>query len=164
MLPRSISAAISSESIDKKRGDDSVHGFCECGCLCIFDFRITDTDAHSYRHKDPMNVPVDQEKEKRDRYLKRCHELCKDFTTIVYYVNDMANREIKMAEKQLVSHLSKKWHHPYSQMVSSVRLCIWHSIARSNILLICASRYHDAARPFIQSGYALHEWHTWEEW
>ena len=97
-----------SESIDKRHGDASVHGFCECGRLCISDFRITDTDAHSYRHKDQMKVLVDQGKEKRDRYLACCRELCKDFTTIVYTVDVMANRETKMAEKRLVSHLAKK--------------------------------------------------------
>ena len=164
MLPRSISAATSSESIDKKRVDDSVHVFCECGRLCISDFRITDTDAHSYRHKDQMKVLVDQGKEKRDRYLECCRELCKDFTTTVYTVDVMANRETKMAEKRLVSHLAKKWHHPYSQMVSSVRLCIRLYITMSNIFLICIRHYHDAVRPFIQSGSALHEWHTWEKW
>ena len=103
-----------------------------------------------------MKVPADQEKEKKDRYVKCCHELNKDFTPMVYSVNGMARREAKMAEKYLASYLAEKWHHPYSQMVPSVRLRIWLSIARTNILLIHGSCYYDAAHPFIQSGSRLH--------
>ena len=116
---------------------------------------MTDTDTHSYRHKEPMKVLADQEKEKKDRYTKCCHELHKDFTSMVYSVNDMARREANMAEKWLASYLAEKWHRPYSQMVPSVRLRIRLSIARTNILLIHGSFYYDAAHPFIQSGSRL---------
>ena len=102
--------------IDEKHGDPGIHGFWERGrLLCIFNFRVTDTDAHSYQHKDQMKVLADQEKEKEDKYLVRCcHELCKDFTPVVYSVNGMSWREARMAENRMASYLSKKWHQPYS--------------------------------------------------
>ena len=55
-----------------------------------------------------MKVPADQEKEEKDRYVKCCHELNKDFTPMVYSFNGMARREAKMAEKYLASYLAEK--------------------------------------------------------
>ena len=141
-----------------------IHGFWERGRLCIFDIRVTDTDARSYRHKDPMKVLEAQEQEKKDKYLKTCHELHKDFTPMVYSVDGMAGREARMAEKRLASYLANKWHRPYSQMVPFVRLRIRMSIARSNSLLLRGSRDREPARPFIQCGSALHERQTVEGW
>jgi hypothetical protein len=104
-----------------------------------------------------MKVLVDQEEEKKDQYLARCHELRKDFTPMIYSVDGMLGREAKMAEKWMASYLSKKWYQHYSQMVPFVRLRIWLSIAMSNTLLIHGSRELDAARPFVQSVAVFHE-------
>jgi len=111
-----------------------------------------------------MKVPADQEKEKKEQYLARCHELYKDFTPMIYSVHGMVGREAKMAEKWMASYLSKKWYQPYIQMVSFVRLRIWLSIAMSSRLLIHGSRERDAVCPFIQSVAVFHERQTWEEW
>ena len=104
-----------------------------------------------------MKVPADQEKEKKEQYLARCHELYKDFTPMIYSVHGMVGREAKMSEKWMASYLSMKWYQHYSQMVPFVRLRIWLSIAMSNTLLIHGSRELDAARPFVQSVAVFHE-------
>ena len=65
---------------DETRRDVGVPGFWANGRYCIFDVRITDTDARSHGRKDPQKVIADQEKEKKDKYLKACLERRKDFT------------------------------------------------------------------------------------
>jgi len=154
----------STAEVDGKRGDAGVHGFWKPGCLCIFDIRITDTDARSYRHKHPKQVLETHEKEKKDKYLARCHELRKDFTPLVYSVDGMAGREARMAEKRLASGLADKWQRPYSQMANYVRRRMRIAIARSNSLLIRGSRDREPHRPFVTSGAALSGRQTLEEW
>jgi len=78
--------------LDEKRGDVDIHGFWKHGRLTIFNCRVTDTDARSNRHKDPAKVLAEHGKEKKGKYLKRCHELRKDFTPLVYSVDGMAGR------------------------------------------------------------------------
>ena len=91
-----------------ERGDAEVHGFWERGRPCIFDVRITDTDAQSYCNKDVPKVLAAQEKEKKDKYLKACHEMRKDFTPMVYSVNGVAGREARSAEKHLATASAAK--------------------------------------------------------
>ena len=153
----------STSDTDETRGDVGIHGFWERGRQAVFDFRVTDTDCRSYRHKDPKQVLTDQEKEKKDKYVDACHELRKDFTPMVYSVDGIVGREAKMAEKRLACYLSKKWHRPYSQVVHFVGVRMALALARSTSLLLRGSRDREPARPFIQSGSALHEPMTWQE-
>ena len=95
--------------INGERGDVEVHGFWERGRPCIFDVRITDTDARSHQNKDVSKVLAAQEKEKKDKYLKACHEMRKDFTPMVYLVDGIAGREARSAEKHLATALATKW-------------------------------------------------------
>jgi len=80
----------------------------------IFDVRITDTEAHSHQNKDPEKVLAPQKKEKKDKYLKVCHELQKGFTPLIYSVDGMYGRDAKHANKRLAHHSSEKWQHLYS--------------------------------------------------
>ena len=153
----------STSDTDETGGDVGIHGFWERGRQAVFDFRVTDTDCRSYRHKDPKQVLTDQEKEKKDKYVDACHELRKDFTPMVYSVDGIVGREAKMAEKRLACYLSKKWHRPYSQVVHFVGVRMALALARSTSLLLHGSRDREPARPFIQSGSALHEPMTWQE-
>ena len=150
--------------IDDTRGDAGVHGFWQHGRPCIFDIRITDTDARSYRNTDPMKVLATQEKEKKGKYLRACHEQRKDFTPLVYSVDGIAGREAKAAEKRLACHLAQKWRRPYSQMVHYVKVRMAIAVVRSNSLLIRGSRDKEPARPFIQSGTAVMGLRSGRDW
>ncbi len=153
------------DSIDGKRGDVGIYGFWSPGRQAIFDVRVTDTDARSHRHKGLDKVLAGQEKEKKDKYLRRCHELRKDFTPLVYSVDGMAGREALIVEKRLASILANKWHRRYSEMVPYVRMRIRMSLVRSMSLLIRGARDREPARPFGNPGSELYERQTWgEEW
>jgi len=102
--------------------DASAHGFWQRGPTAIFDVRITDTHSHSYRNKDYQKVLVQQEKEKKNQSIRRCLEMQKDFTPLIYSVDGIAGREAKNAEKCLAYHLSEKWHKQLPQMVYYVRI------------------------------------------
>jgi len=80
-----------------KLGDASAHGFWQRGQTAIFDVQITDTQSRSYRNKDYQNVLAQQEREKKNLYLRPCLEMRKDFTPLVYSVNGIAGREAKNA-------------------------------------------------------------------
>ena len=92
--------------------------------------RITDTDAKSYRKKDLGKVLLQHEKEKKDKYLRTCLELRKDFTPMVYSVDGIAGREARNAEKRLATHLASKWNRGYSQMVYYVRVRMAIAVVR----------------------------------
>jgi hypothetical protein len=70
--------------------------------------RITDTQSRSYRNKDYQKVLAQQEKEKKNQYLRPFLEMRKDFTPLVYSVDGIAGREAKNAEKRLAYHLLEK--------------------------------------------------------
>jgi hypothetical protein len=82
-------------------GDAGAHGFWQCGHTTIFDVRIMDTQSHSYQNKNYQKVLAQQEKEKKNQYLRPCLEMQKDFTPLVYSVDGIAGREAKNAEKHL---------------------------------------------------------------
>ena len=78
--------------------------------------RITDTEAQSYLKKEFTKDLEQHEKEEKDKYLRNCMEMRKDFTPIVYSVDGNAGCT-QNAEKQLATHLASKWNREYSQMV-----------------------------------------------
>ena len=150
--------------INGERGDVGVHGFWERGRPCIFDVRITDTDARSHRNKDVSKVLAAQEKEKKDKYLKTCHEMRKDFTPMVYSVDGIAGREARSAEKHLATALAVKWKKPYSEMVYYVRVRMNLAVIRANSLLIRGSRdCQKARRPVINDRASMYDWRTWND-
>ena len=51
----------------------------------------------------------DERKEKKDENLRICHEQQKDFTPLVYTVDDIAGTEATSAEKKMVLYLAAKW-------------------------------------------------------
>ncbi|KAL7528055.1 LOW QUALITY PROTEIN: hypothetical protein ACHAXR_003653 [Thalassiosira sp. AJA248-18] len=103
-------------SATAERGDASCHGFWKHGRTCIFDVQITDTDVRSQRNKDVSKILAKHGKEKKDKYLRACHEMRKDFTPLVYSVDSIAGREAKNAERRITTILSGKWQRPYSEM------------------------------------------------
>jgi len=148
----------------EERGDASCHGFWERGRTTIFDMRITDTDARSYRKKEFAKVLEQHEKEKKDKYLRNCLEMRKDFTPMVYSVDGIAGREAQNAEKRLATHLAGKWNREYSQMVFYVRVRMAIAVVRANSLLIRGSRDRQRSRrPLIPDGAALGDWQTWSD-
>jgi len=128
-----------------KCGDASAHGFWQRGRTTIFDVRITDTQSCSYRNKDYQKVLAQQEREKKNQYLRPCLEMRKDFTPLVYSVDGIAGREAKNAEKHLTYHLLEKWHKQLLQMVHYVWIQMAIAVVCSNSLLIRGSK--DRQRP-----------------
>ena len=122
------------------RADVGIHSFWQKGRATLFDVRVTDTYARSHRHRAPDKVLGAMEKEKKAKYLRRCHELRKDFTPLIYSGNGMCGREAKMAEKHMAKLLSEKWNRPLHMMVPFVRLRMRIALARSQSLLIRGSR------------------------
>ena len=102
------------------------------------------------------------EKEKKDKYLKTCHALRKDFTPMVYTVDGIAGREAKSAEKHLATAFAEKWNKPYSEMVFYVRVRMALAVVRANSLLIRGSRdCQRARRPVINDRASMYDWRTW---
>ena len=151
--------------VNEDRGDASCYAFWQRGRDCIFDVRITDTEAPSHRNKDPAKVLEAQEKAKKAKYLRQCHENRKDFTPLVYSVDGMAGREARNAEKRLGHHLAVKWKRPKSQVTGFVRVRMSLAIARANSLLLRGSRdRRHPVRARVSDGTALrHAWDTWQE-
>jgi hypothetical protein len=147
-----------------ERGDASAHGFWQRGRTTIFDVRITDTQSRSYRNKDYKKVLAQQDKEKKNQYLRPCLEMRKDFTPLVYSVDGIAGREAKNAEKRLAYHLSEKWHKQLPQMVYYVRIRMAIAVVRANSLLIRGSKDRQRPRhPVISDRHAMNDWRTWSE-
>jgi hypothetical protein len=147
-----------------EHGDASAHGFWQRGRTAIFDVRITDTQSHSYWNKDYQKVLAQQEKEKKNQYLRPCLEMQKDFTPLVYSVDGIAGKEAKNAEKHLAYHLSEKWHKHLPQMVYNgwIRMAI--AVVRANSLLIRGSRNRQRPRrPVISDQHAMNDWRTWSD-
>ena len=140
---------------DRTRGDVSIYGFWAPGTKCILDVRITDPSAKSYRKKDPRKVLETQEKEKKDKYLRKCLEKRMHFTPLVFSVDGMAGREAKKAMKNLASLLAAKWERPHGQMVHYVKTSVAISLCRSVTMMLRDSRNCGPDRIAIRSGDAL---------
>ena len=140
---------------DRTRGDVSVYGFWTPGTECVFDVRVTDPSAKSYRKKDPRKVLETQEKEKKDKYLRKCLERRKHFTPLVFSVDGMAGREAKKAMKHLASMLAEKWERPHGQMVHFVKTKMAISLCRSVTLMLRGGRIRGPDRITICSGDAM---------
>jgi hypothetical protein len=98
----------------EEHGDVGCHGFWQRGQFAIFDVHITDTEARSAWGRDFLKVLAAQEKEKKDKYLDSCLHQCKDFTPLVYSVDN--------AEKRIAALLVAKWRKMYSTMVQYMRV------------------------------------------
>ena len=133
----------------------SVYGFWTPGTECVFDVRVTDPSAKSYRKKDPRKVLETQEKEKKDKYLRKCLERRKHFTPLVFSVDGMAGREAKKAMKHLASMLAEKWERPHGQMVHFVKTKMAISLCRSVTLMLRGGRIRGPDRITICSGDAM---------
>ena len=150
--------------VTEERGDAAVHGFWKRGRPCIFDVRITDTQAATYRNRDYAKVLAKAEKEKKDKYLKACHELRKDFTPLVYSVDGIAAREARTAEKHLAELLALRWKKHRSEMIFYVRVRMALAVVRANSLLIRGSRDRQRPRhPAIADRAAFNDWRFWHD-
>jgi hypothetical protein len=126
--------------------------------------RITDTDARSYWKRDFGKVLLQHEKEEKDKYLRTCLELRKDFMPMVYSFDGIAERKARNAEKRLATHLASKWNRGYSHMVYYVRVRMVIAVVCPNSLLIRGSRDRQPSRrPLIPDGAALDDWQTWQD-
>ncbi len=97
---------------------------------------IMDTDARSYQKKKFRKVLLQHKKEEKDKYLQTCFEMQKDFTPMVYLVDEIVGCKAWNAKKRLATHLASKWNRRYSQMVYYVRVWISIAVVCANSLLI----------------------------
>ena len=130
----------SAVKIDRTGRDVPVWGLWSRGTECILDFRVTDPSAKSYRKKDPIKVLETQEKEKKDKYLRKCLDRRKHFTPMVFSVDGMAGKEAKKTMKHLASLLAEKWEPPHGQMVHFVQTNMSISLCRSVTLMLQGGR------------------------
>ena len=103
---------------DKAHGDVACHGFWNTGKTTIFDIRISDTDAKSYGNTSSHKILDRFARLKQDKYEPPCAERRKDFTALVYSVDELACGTARAAEKHLAGLLSAKWQRNYSEMVN----------------------------------------------
>ena len=140
-------------------GDKGIRGFWQHGRECIFDIRITNTEARSHRNKDPTKCLAAQEKEKRNKYERACHEQRKDFTPLVYSIDGMAGPATRAAERRMAARLAWKWKREYSEMAGYVRSRMAIAVVRSNTLMWRGSRSRRRAHPgTIENGGAMETW------
>ena len=76
------------------------------------------------------------DKEKKDNYLQACQYCRLTFTPMVYSANGIPGAEALDAQKRLVTLLSYKLKHEYSEMCGFVRARISLTIVRSDSLLL----------------------------
>jgi hypothetical protein len=148
---------------NENRGDVAVDGFWRNGRRCIFDVRITDTECRTTRNLDPFKVLRRCEQLKKEKHLRACHEMRRDFTPLVYSVDGCAGRETKQAERKLAGALAGKWDREYSEMVAYVRTRMALAVIRANTLLLRGSRRRRAQQPQIDEGAAMNGWQTWRD-
>jgi hypothetical protein len=143
---------------NENRGDVAVDRFWRNG------WRITDTECRTTRNQEVQKVLNKCEMEKKDKHLRACHEMRRDFTPLVYSVDGCAGRETKQAERKLAGVLAAKWDREYSEMVAYVRTRMALAVIRANTLLIRGSRSRiRAQRPLIDEGAAMNGWRMWRE-
>ena len=106
---------------------------------------------------------VDQEKDKKDKYLAACHAQRKDFTPLVYSVDGVPGREARIAERLLASLLAEKWNKPFSQVAHYVRVQMSIAIVQSNSLLLRGSRDREPKYPRVNSGASMSAVRHWRE-
>eukprot|EP00957_Ditylum_brightwellii_P201159 15324330-Ditylum_brightwellii.AAC.1 len=105
----------------------------------IINVRVTNSDGKSYLLNMVKKCLEDQEREKKDKYLKLCMEQRKDFIPFVCIVDGVLAHEAKMTLKQIAQTLAKKWsyHHSHAQnyvnMMTSVAIvCATHQCLRQS--------------------------------
>ena len=81
----------------------------------------SDTDASSYGNVDSRKVSEHHVLEKKGKCEEACLERRRDFTPMVYSVDDVAGKETRAAERRITGLLSAKWQRQCSEMANFVR-------------------------------------------
>jgi hypothetical protein len=106
---------------NEARGDVGAHGFWNRGRTTIFDVQVCDTDAKSYGNRKSKKVLESAARRKKDKYEGACLKRRRDFTPMIYSVDNMADKHARAAERRITSMLAAKWTRQYSQMACFVR-------------------------------------------
>ena len=99
-----------------ERGDLLVRGLWNKSTDCIIDVRLTDTDQPTYLTKSPSEVLELHEKEKKNKYAKKCLEQRRTFTPFVISVDGMMGKEAHAVLKHLAHLYVDKWDLTYSKV------------------------------------------------
>ena len=102
--------------------------------------RVTDLDAKSHRNKDPEKVLVNQEREKKRKYLEPCLQQRRSFVPFVVSTDGMLGPEAQQVLRKIAQRLARKWRRPYSVVCSLVRTRVSIAIARATHMCIRGSR------------------------
>ncbi|KAL7474365.1 hypothetical protein ACHAW6_000346 [Cyclotella cf. meneghiniana] len=116
--------------VDEARGDVLSHGFWNQGRGAVFDVHIRDTDSRSYRNTSSSKILEHHAKEEKDKYETACLDQRRDFTPLVYYVDGMASKDTRTAERRIAWLLTRKWSHTYSDMANFIQTRMSLAIVR----------------------------------
>ena len=82
-------------------GEQYMHNFWCRGTACIFDIRAADSDSTKYCRYPSLAVLVQQEQQKKIKYIERSLEMRRDFTALIYLVDGMTGEDVMLSEKRL---------------------------------------------------------------
>ena len=134
-------SGIEIEKIDNgDKGDLLVCNFYEKGTDLILDFCICDINQPSYLFKKPENILKHAESAKRNKYLNACIEQRRYFFPIVISCEGMMGKDTSIFFKKLAIKISEKWHQPYSQVISFVRIRFTITLVRAKNRCLRCSR------------------------
>ena len=139
---------------DEARGDVLAHGFWNQGRGTVFDVRICDTDSRSYGNTSSCKILECHAKEKKDMYETACLDCRRDFTPLVYSIDGMASKDVRMAEQRIAWLLAKKWSRTYSDMASFICTRMSLAIVKSTTLLLRGDRTKPVHHRALMDGVA----------
>ena len=122
---------------DEAKLDVSCRGFFSRMDKTFFDVRVTHLNVSSNRSKDPIDVYIAQEKEKKRKYGERVIEVEKaSMIPLVFSTNGGYGPECDRYHKRLAELLSVKTGERYSDTIRTLRLQIRFSLLRTTLIAI----------------------------
>ncbi len=105
---------------DEAYRDVLAHGFWNCRKGTVFNVQICDTDSCSYSNTSSSKILENHAKEKKDKYETACLNHRRNFTPLVYFVDEMASKDTQTAKLRISWLIGKKWSRTYLDMASFI--------------------------------------------
>ena len=106
--------------------------FYERGTDLIIDVRVVDTDSRSYRTQDVHKVLKEQERRKRNLYLRKCLDQRRHFAPYVVSCDGILAKEARSLHKALAHRLAKRWDCSVSRTSQFVNMTMSVAILRAS--------------------------------
>ena len=114
------------------RGDIMCRGFYERGTDLIIDVRVVDADSRSYRTQAVIKILKEQERRKRNLYLRKCLDQRRHFAPYVVSCDGILAKEARSLHKALDHRLAKKWDCSVSRTSQFVNMTMSVAILRAS--------------------------------